>query len=186
MVKVAWERLRWVRPFLALTWLPGRLRRLVQLAAALALGTVVLTGAAVIWGVLATSVEHPDPAARVNDVTQLNPIVVNSVLTPTTIQEIADAVGNHPGPIAIGGGRFSMGGQIGTAGALHIDMRRFNRILHFAPSEKLITVQAGTRWRQIQVYVDSTDLSVKIMQTYSDFTVGGSLSVNVHGRYITA
>lgn len=26
--------------------------------------------------------------------------------------------------------------------------------------------------------------SCKIMQTYSNFTVGGSLSVNVHGRYI--
>ena len=32
--------------------------------------------------------------------------------------------------------------------------------------------------------MDPHDLSVKIMQTYSNFTVGGSLSVNVHGRYI--
>ena len=32
-------------------------------------------------------------------------------------------------------------------------------------------------------FVDAHDLSVKIMQSYANFTVGGSLSVNVHGRY---
>src|SRR6202040_1992136 len=54
----------------------------------------------------------------------------------------------------------------------------------FSPQQKTITVQAGTRWRQIQERIDSADLSVKIMQTYANFTVGGSLSVNAHGRYV--
>lgn len=45
-------------------------------------------------------------------------------------------------------------------------------------------MQAGIRWRDIQDYIDSHNLSLKIMQTYANFTVGGSLSVNVHGRYI--
>ena len=29
-----------------------------------------------------------------------------------------------PGKVAIGGGRFSMGGQVAIAGGLHLDMRR--------------------------------------------------------------
>jgi FAD/FMN-containing dehydrogenase len=77
-----------------------------------------------------------------------------------------------------------MGGQIATEGGLHIDMRRFDRIVALDVGEKTITVQAGTRWRQIQERIDPDNLSVKIMQTYADFTVGGSLSVNAHGRYV--
>ena len=45
-------------------------------------------------------------------------------------------------------------------------------------------MQSGITWRELQEYIDSHDLSVRIMQTYANFTVGGSLSVNVHGRYI--
>ena len=35
-----------------------------------------------------------------------------------------------------------------------------------------------------QRFIDPHGLSVKIMQTYANFTVGGSLSVNCHGRYV--
>ena len=119
----------------------------------------------------------------VNDVSQLNPIVVSRVIEPTTTEEIAAAVRAHPGPISIGGARHSMGGQIATDGALHIDMRGFNEVLAFSPAQKMITVQAGVTWRQIQELIDPVDLSVRIMQSYANFTVGGSLSVNGHGRY---
>ena len=76
-----------------------------------------------------------------------------------------------------------MGGQIAAPGALHIDMRRFDRVLAFDPVRRTIRVQAGIRWRQIQDHIDPANLSVKIMQSYANFTVGGSLSVNAHGRY---
>lgn len=120
----------------------------------------------------------------VNDVTQLNPVVVQRVISPTSLDEIVDAVLAHRGPIAIGGGRFSMGGQTATEGALHIDMRNFDKIVGFSKDRKEITVQSGITWRKIQEHIDPHDLSLSIMQTYSNFTVGGSLSVNVHGRYI--
>jgi FAD/FMN-containing dehydrogenase/ubiquinone/menaquinone biosynthesis C-methylase UbiE len=120
----------------------------------------------------------------INDVTQLNPISVEKVITPTSLEEIRVAVQNHQGPISIGGGRYSMGGQTATEQALQIDMRQFNKILAFSKEQKEITVQPGITWRMIQDYIDPHDLSIQIMQTYSNFTVGGSLSVNVHGRYI--
>src|SRR4030095_15036154 len=47
-----------------------------------------------------------------------------------------------------------------------------------------IRVQTGIRWCDIQRFIDPHDLSVKIMQTYANFTVGGALSVNAHGRYV--
>jgi len=125
-----------------------------------------------------------DKSLIVNDITQLNPIKINSIIAPTTFGEIMEAVKNHKGPISIGGGRYSMGGQTATENALQIDMRKFNKVLNFSKAKKEITVQAGITWRSIQEYIDTCNLSVKIMQTYANFTVGGSLSVNAHGRYV--
>ncbi|TNE66385.1 MAG: FAD-binding protein [Alphaproteobacteria bacterium] len=120
----------------------------------------------------------------INDVTALNPVEVWAVTRPETADDVADAVARATGPISIGGGRFSMGGQTASPGSLHIDMRGMNRVLAFAPTDKVIRVQAGIRWCDIQRFIDPHGLSVKIMQTYANFTVGGSLSVNVHGRYM--
>lgn len=120
----------------------------------------------------------------VNDVTQLNPVRVRAIATPTTVEEVQDAVRRAEGAISVGGGHFSMGGQTASPGSLHLDMRRLNGVLAFHPQQRTIRVQAGIRWCDIQRFVDPHDLAVSIMQTYANFTVGGSLSVNVHGRYI--
>jgi len=123
-------------------------------------------------------------ATVVNDVTQLNPIHVDKVVAPKSAEEISQLVKGHNGPLCIGGGRFSMGGQTATEGCLFLDMRELNRIVEISESERWLRVEAGATWRQIQEAVDPKNLSVKIMQSYSNFTVGGSLSVNVHGRYV--
>jgi FAD/FMN-containing dehydrogenase/SAM-dependent methyltransferase len=120
----------------------------------------------------------------VNDVTRLNPVQVLAVATPTTIEEIRSAILRTDLPISVGGGHFSMGGQTASPGSLHLDMRRFNRVLRFDPVARAIRVQSGIRWCDIQRFVDPHGLALQIMQTYANFSVGGSLSVNVHGRYI--
>ncbi|MES2650892.1 MAG: FAD-binding oxidoreductase [Bacteroidota bacterium] len=125
-----------------------------------------------------------EEANIVNDITQLNPIKVRAIITPTSVDEIKAAVKHHKGPISIGGGRFSMGGQTATSQALQLDMRKFNQIVAFSKERREITVQSGIRWRELIQFIDKYDLSVKVMQSYSNFTVGGSLSVNVHGRYV--
>lgn len=126
----------------------------------------------------------PVGGAIVNDVTRLNPVRVWAVATPTSVTEVQDALRRHDGPVSVGGGHFSMGGQTASPGSLHLDMRRMNRILAFHPQERTVRVEAGVRWCDLQRFIDAHDLSVRIMQTYANFTVGGSLSVNVHGRYI--
>ena len=119
-----------------------------------------------------------------NDITQLNPIQVNKIIKPKTENEIIQAIKTTSGPISIGGGKYSMGGQTAFENSLHIDMRSFNKIIHIDKAKKQITVQTGIRWRDIQKVIDPLNLSIKIMQTYSNFTVGGAISVNCHGRYI--
>jgi FAD/FMN-containing dehydrogenase len=120
----------------------------------------------------------------VNDVTRMNPVAVFAIATPTSVAEVQSAVTSTRMPLSVGGGHFSMGGQTASPGTLHLDLRKLNHVLGFSPSEKTIRVQAGIRWCDIQKFVDPHDLAVSVMQTYANFTVGGSLSVNVHGRYI--
>lgn len=131
-----------------------------------------------------------DPAAParageiVNDVTQLNPIKVEAVVQPATVEEVSRLVAHHPGPISIGGARHSQGGQTACAGCLFIDMRRLNRVLDIDEKRRLVTVEAGASWRSVQEALDPKNLSVAIMQDYANFTVGGALSVNAHGAYV--
>jgi FAD/FMN-containing dehydrogenase/SAM-dependent methyltransferase len=120
----------------------------------------------------------------INDVTQLNPVRVMAIVAPSTVEEVQEALRRTTGPVSVGGGRFSMGGQTASPGSLHFDMRTLNRIVSFSPDSKTIRVQAGVRWCDIQRFVDPHGLAVKIMQTYANFTVGGALSVNCHGRYV--
>ncbi|HEY9507227.1 MAG TPA: FAD-binding oxidoreductase [Gemmatimonadales bacterium] len=164
--------------------LPGRVwRRLRPLRRAL--GALLLLVAAVsLWFFLRTPVLRLDRPPVVNDISGLNPVPLQGLIAPTTVEEIVKAVRGHDGPIAIGGGRYSMGGQTAAPGALQIDMRRLNRVLAVDTAARTVTVQAGARWREVQEAIDPHDLSVKIMQTYANFTVGGSVSVNVHGRYV--
>ncbi|MBZ9610450.1 FAD-binding protein [Rheinheimera maricola] len=131
-----------------------------------------------------TAPEQPTAELVVNDITRLNPIKVAKVLRPQTEAELVQQLMNSSGAVSVGGGRYSQGGQIALSDSLHIDMRSYNNIVSFTPDKKQITVQAGITWRDIQAHIDGYDLSVKTMQSYADFTVGGSLSVNAHGRYI--
>lgn len=127
-------------------------------------------------------IEHREN--EINDVTHLNPILVDQIQRPQSVEEVSSLIKSNEGVVSIGGARHSMGGQIGTERSLHLDMRAFDKIISFNKEAKEITVQTGISWRKIQEYIDPYNLSVMIMQTYADFTVGGSLSVNVHGRYI--
>lgn len=136
-------------------------------------------------GVLAgPAAAAPTGGLVINDVTGLNPIAVEGVVTPHSVADVVQAVRTHSGPICIGGARHSQGGQTATDRCLFLDMRTMNRVLAFDPAARRITVEAGITWRRIQETIDPRGLSLKVMQTYANFTVGGSLSVNAHGRYV--
>lgn len=118
------------------------------------------------------------------DFTKLNPTTVKSVVRPKTIEDVSRAVKNHAGKICIGGGRFSMGGQIAYPDSLHIDMRQMNSLLHFDKTKGTVIVQAGMSWKKLQEHIVPYGWAVKVMQSYNSFSIGGSVNVNVHGRYM--
>ncbi len=125
-----------------------------------------------------------DETHHVDDVSQLNRTIVSSVIRPRSSAALSTALAASRGAVSIGGGRYSMGGQIVAEGSLHIDMRGMNRLLWLDVAARRVRVQAGMRWRDLQALIDPHDLSVSIMQSYSNFSIGGSVSVNCHGRYV--
>ena len=107
-------------------------------------------------------------------------------IKPVSEQDIIDAIKSTAGPITVSGVHHSLGGKITYPNSLYLDMSHFNQVLEFDTEKKLITVQTGISWGQIQKVIDPHNLSIKIMQDNNDFTVGGSLSVNAHGRFASA
>ncbi|WP_202984286.1 FAD-binding protein [Snodgrassella sp. ESL0253] len=114
----------------------------------------------------------------------MTPVQVAAVVQPESTRQVAELVKSTSGSISIAGGKYSMGGQTAMPGALQIDTRKLNHVIAFNPEQKLLTIEAGASWRQVQELIDPYGLSVKIMQSYANFSIGGSLGVNVHGRYI--
>lgn len=112
------------------------------------------TGSLVLLGIFASSFLGQESLAKpknwVKDVTGLNPINVLKIHEPTTVEEMKAILTKDQSPISIGGGRYSMGGQTASEKTTHIDMRGFSKILRFDKKKKTITVQSGTRWRDIQ------------------------------------
>lgn len=122
---------------------------------------------------------------EIYDVSRVNKGIVKTLVVPESIEELSALVVGAQEPIAIAGGRFSQGGHVWYNQGNVIDMTSLNNIVSFDAANKTITVQAGITWAEIQKFLVGRTLSIKVMQSYNDFTVGGSLSVNVHGRDIS-
>ena len=165
-----------------------RIRRRVRKAAFWTLGPIALVVAWTSVLGLARSERVAVPAAAeptlVRDVTRLTAVRMGRVVAPRTVEELAAAVRGSAGPISVGGGRYSMGGQTATPDGLQLDMRSLRGVVALDTLARTVTVRAGTTWREVQEAVDPRGLAVQVMQTYNSFTVGGALSVNAHGRYI--
>lgn len=124
------------------------------------------------------------PDLLVANVTRLYSVRVARIATPRSADDVAKAIAAWPGRVAVGGGRYSMGGQVAVEGGLHLDMRQMNQLVWLNAAEQKVRVQAGMRWRDLQSLIDPQGLAVKTMQSYANFTVGGAVSVNAHGRYV--
>lgn len=122
--------------------------------------------------------------SHITDISTLIHTPIKSIETPTTVEQLQHIIQSTQEPLSIAGTRASQGGHIAYPHGIVIDTKKLNNVIAFDPEKKRITVQAGATWLDVQKYIDPYNLSVKVMQSYNDFTVGGSLSVNVHGRDI--
>jgi FAD/FMN-containing dehydrogenase len=129
----------------------------------------------------------------VNDVhSQLNRTRVRQLLRPRTRDELAEIVrsASRKGlPISVSGCRHSMGGQQFAVDGICIDTRELDGLISFDRERGLLEAEAGIQWpKLIRAYLDTQagekkQWGIAQKQTGADtFTLGGSLSSNVHGR----
>lgn len=121
----------------------------------------------------------------VTDSGKLYPTNVSQRLYPTSVQAIQNIVlqaKNENKNISIAGAKYSQGGQTNGTNSINIDLSRFNKLIKIDTVNKTVTVQSGMTWEQLQNILHPLNLSIKVMQASNVFSIGGSASVNVHGR----
>jgi len=121
----------------------------------------------------------------ITDAGRIYPTYVKEIVKENQIegiQEVINQARKENLKVSIAGRRHSEGGHTFYDGAVVLDMTEFNKIINLDKENKIITVQSGTTWEQIQNYINPFNLSVKTMQSSNIFTVGGSMSSNIHGR----
>ncbi len=134
-----------------------------------------------------------DRGVAVNDIhSGLNATKVERILYPRSTQDIQEIVRHSKAEgraISIAGGRHAMGGQQFASGAILIDMRSMNRVIHFDTDKGIVEVQAGIVWPDLVHYLIETQKGkskqwgIVQKQTGADrLTIGGALSANAHGR----
>jgi FAD/FMN-containing dehydrogenase len=128
-----------------------------------------------------------------NDIhSQLNRTRITTLVRPRSGPELLDAIRSNASKgaaVCVSGSRHSMGGQQFLTGGVCIDTRSFSRVLGLDRERGLIEAEAGIQWPQlIRNYLEQQQDSnrqwgIAQKQTGADtFTLGGSLSSNVHGR----
>jgi FAD/FMN-containing dehydrogenase len=82
--------------------------------------------------------------------------------------------------VAIAGARHTMGGHTQYPDGVVVDMSGLDGVMLDAPNKRL-RAGAGARWSKVIPVLDAAGLSVAVMQSNDDFSIGGSLGANVHG-----
>lgn len=67
-------------------------------------------------------------------------------------------------------------------GAISVGMDKFNRILSFDPSTKLIKVEAGITVGNLQKFLFCYGLTIAVQPGHPNITIGGCIACDVHGK----
>jgi FAD/FMN-containing dehydrogenase len=121
----------------------------------------------------------------VSDVGRLYPTEVSAVVQVREVEDIQSAMRRAKAEklkLSIAGKRHSQGAHIAYKDAIVLDMTGFNRIVQLDPQQRILTVQSGATWADVQNFANEHGLAVKVQQASNIFSVGGSLGVNAHGR----
>ncbi|MFJ7754778.1 FAD-dependent oxidoreductase [Peribacillus muralis] len=121
------------------------------------------------------------------DISRLMPVKMKAIKAEDderSLKKIVLKAKKDDDPISIAGMQHSQGGQTLYPNGILIDMKDYDEVLDLNVTEKRMTVQSGATWSDVQEYINPYGLSLKVSQSQNIFTIGGSLSVNVHGRDI--
>lgn len=133
-------------------------------------------------------VKIPIPKGYTNDASGLSLTKVDSIIdVPNSraeiveqLKEILKYAKSKKIPISIAGAKHSMGGHTMYPNGIVINMRPYNGI-QIDTINNILTIGSGALWEDAINYLDKFNKSIAVMQAFSSFSIGGSISVNGHG-----
>jgi hypothetical protein len=138
------------------------------------------------WGEVDRQIATPD--GYVDDASQLNLTKVDTIINvpndksqiENQIRSILKYAKENNLKISIAGAKHSMGGHTIYPNGIVLNMLPYNH-MELDTNRNILTIGAGALWEDALKYLDKYDKSVMIMQAFSSFSIGGSISVNGHG-----
>ncbi|MFF2875454.1 FAD-dependent oxidoreductase [Gottfriedia sp. NPDC057991] len=139
--------------------------------------------------VLHTLWNKPAPLRHgvIDDVGHLLPTKIDRIVKGKEVDQLKKIVidaKKQGKTVSIAGERHSQGGHTYYKDGVVIDLKTFNKVEKVDPVQKTVIVQSGATWGDIQKAINPYHLALKVTQSQEIFSVGGSLSVNAHGRDI--
>jgi len=125
-----------------------------------------------------------DMQCMTNDISELNNTRVKGIIMVRSEQDILQTITRalkEKRHISMRGTHHTMGGQTIAKDGYVLDMTRYNKIIEFNRTKHEITVQPGILWSDLIKFLNQYGQSPMIMQSYSTFSVGGTIAVNAHG-----
>eukprot|EP00756_Hemistasia_phaeocysticola_P008399 Hpha_TRINITY_DN14610_c2_g13::TRINITY_DN14610_c2_g13_i1::g.48367::m.48367 len=136
----------------------------------------------------------PDPPPRagcpgVDDVSRLNATGVSRIFEVRGKEDVKRVLhdARHAGVrVSMRGTQHSMGGHTIAEGGYVIDTRRLNHVQYRPQDAKegrpdAVVCGPGCLWADLVVHLNQYGRAPRTMQSYSTFSVGGTLAVNGHG-----
>ena len=128
------------------------------------------------------------PKGYINDASGLSLTKVDSIIdVPNSrveiikqLKEILKYSKTNKIPISIAGAKHSMGGHTMYPNGIVLNMRPYKE-MQIDTINNILTVGSGALWEDAIIYLDKFNKSIAVMQAFSSFSIGGSISVNGHG-----
>ena len=132
----------------------------------------------------------------INDISGLNETILSCIIAPKSSKEISKIIHivnewnktNKRIHISVAGARHSQGGHIASSLGIVLDLKKYlNKVEKPKTKNGLWTVKtdSGALWSDVHRAISQFEghsLANKVQQSSTPFTIGGTLSVNAHGR----
>ncbi|MFY1047424.1 FAD-binding protein [Chryseobacterium sp. GP-SGM7] len=128
------------------------------------------------------------PKGFTNDASQLNLTEIDTlIIVPNNKKEIENQLKQviqytkeKNLKISIAGAQHSMGGHSIYPKGILLNMLPYKQ-MDLDEKNNILTIGSGALWEDAIKYLDKYGKSVAVMQAFSSFSIGGSISVNGHG-----
>lgn len=134
------------------------------------------------------AIKNEIPKGFTNDASQLNLTEIDTLIAVpkdkseiiSQLKQVIQYAKEKKLKISIAGAQHSMGGHSIYPKGILLNMLPYKH-MELDQKNNILTIGSGALWEDAINYLDKYGKSVAVMQAFSSFSIGGSMSVNGHG-----